>query len=53
MHIVTKEGAELHGRRFAPGTVLDLPEHEAEALVDAGTADLLEPAAKPKAKSGK
>lgn len=53
MHIRTLEGAELHGRRFPLGTVLDLPEHEAEVLVDAGTAEPLDGTTKPKPKAGR
>ncbi len=42
MHIkITDPAAELNGRRFAVGTVLDLPEAEAAPLLDAEAAEII------------
>lgn len=41
MHIKTLEGAELHGRRFAAGTILDLPEAEASLLIEQDMAEII------------
>lgn len=38
MHIITKGRALIAGRVFAPGTVLDLPEAEAQPALEDGTA---------------
>lgn len=46
MHIITTARAEIAGRLYPPGTVLDLPEQEAAPALEAGTAQpWLDPAA--------
>lgn len=42
MHVrITAPGAELNGHRFPVGTVLDLPEAEAGALLDGEVAEIM------------
>jgi hypothetical protein len=41
MHIKTMNGAELNGRRFTDGTILDLPEAEAAVLIENDMAEIL------------
>lgn len=41
MHVKTLEGAELNGRRFAAGTILDLPDSEAEVLLAQEVAEVV------------
>jgi hypothetical protein len=46
MHIITTARAQIAGRLFPPGTVLDLPEAEAMPAIEAGTAEpWMDPAA--------
>jgi hypothetical protein len=50
MIIRTLRPCEVAGRTVAPGLLLDLPEHQANALVDAGDAEptaMQPPAAEP------